>query len=103
VDSSGKFPNGKSFNGPAEMKTLLIDNMPDFARCVTEKMLTYALGRGVESFDRLTVQDLLRQTTDHEYKMQSLILGIVHSAPFQQRRGENKLTLAKPTQEVAKK
>jgi Protein of unknown function (DUF1592)/Protein of unknown function (DUF1588)/Protein of unknown function (DUF1587)/Protein of unknown function (DUF1585)/Protein of unknown function (DUF1595) len=103
VDSSGKFPNGKEFKGPAEMKTLLKDNMPEFTRCLTEKMLTYALGRGVESFDRLTVQALVRQTAQHDYKLQSLILGIVHSAPFQQRRGEPKPTAAKPTQEVAQK
>jgi len=103
VDASGKFPNGKSFDGPAEMKGMLKDNMPEFTKCVAEKMLTYALGRGVESFDRLTVQDLVRQTTQHDYKMQSLILGIVHSAPFEQRRGEAKPTVAKPTQEVAHK
>jgi hypothetical protein len=57
----------------------------------------------VESFDRLTVQDLVRQTAAHDYKMQSLIIGIVHSVPFQQRRGEAKPTVAKPTQEVAHK
>jgi hypothetical protein len=103
VDASGTFPSGKTFTGPAEMKSLLRDNMPEFTRCVTEKMLTYALGRGVESFDRLTVNDLVRQTAAHDYKMQSLILGIVHSAPFQQRRGEPKLTAIKPTQEAASK
>jgi hypothetical protein len=103
VDASGAFPNGKTFTTPAEMKSLLKDNMPEFTRCVTEKMLTYALGRGVESFDRLTVQDLVRQTAAHDYKMQSLIIGIVHSVPFQQRRGEAKPIVAKPTQEVAHK
>jgi hypothetical protein len=102
IDASGTFPNGKTFKTPAEMKSLLKDNMPEFTRCVAEKMLTYALGRGVESFDRLTVNDLVRQTTEHDYKMQSLILGIVHSAPFQQRRGEPKPTAPKPTQEVAR-
>jgi len=88
VDSSGAFPNGKTFNGPAEMKELLKDSMPDFTRCLTEKMLTYALGRGVEVYDRRTVQDLVKQTSQDEYRIQALILGIVHSAPFQQRRGE---------------
>ena len=101
VDASGKFPNGKTFSGPAEMKALLKDNMPEFTRCLAEKMLTYALGRGVEAYDRLAVQDLVRQTAAHEYKLQTLILGIVHSVPFQQRRGE--LTAPKPAQEVAHK
>jgi hypothetical protein len=88
VDASGAFPDGRAFAGPAEMKALLKQNMPEFARCLTEKMLTYSLGRGVEKFDRLAVQDLVRQTAAHEYKIQSLMLAIVHSAPFQQRRAE---------------
>ena len=62
--------------------------MPEFTRCLAEKMLTYSLGRGVEAFDRRTVQDLVRQTSEQNYRIQALILGIVHSAPFQQRRGE---------------
>jgi hypothetical protein len=104
VDASGKFPNGKEFKTPAEMKSLLKQNMPEFTRCVAEKMLTYALGRGVESFDRLTVQDLVRQTSQSDYKMQSLILGIVHSVPFRERRGEQPKPIpTKPTQEVAHK
>jgi hypothetical protein len=103
IDASGKFPDGKEFNGPAEMKTLLKQSMPEFTRCVAEKMLTYALGRGVEAFDRLTVQDLVRQTAQHDYKMQSLVVAIVHSAPFGERRGEPKPIAAKPTQEVAQR
>ena len=88
VDASGAFPNGKEFSSPASMKTLLRENMPEFTRCIAEKMLTYALGRGVESSDRRTVQDLVRETVGHEYRLQSMILAIVHSVPFQQRRGE---------------
>ena len=105
VDASGKFPDGKEFNGSAQMKSLLIGNMPEFTRCVTEKMLTYALGRGVESFDRLTVQNVVRDTAQHDYKLQSLILAIVHSAPFQQRRGEAKSAAPNPnqTKEIARK
>ena len=85
IDSSGAFPGGKTFNGPAEMKTLLHDNMPEFVRCLAEKMLTYGLGRGVESYDRPVVDDLVRQTAAGDNKFQPLILGIVHSLPFQQR------------------
>jgi hypothetical protein len=96
VDPSGAFPNGKTFSTPAEMKGLLKGNMPEFTRCLAEKLLTYSLGRGVEAYDRLSVQDLVRQTAAQDYKLQSLILGIVHSAPFQQRRGElNKTEVAK--------
>ena len=85
IDSTGAFPSGKTFNGPAEMKTLLHDNMPEFIRCLAEKMLTYGLGRGVESYDRPVVDDLVRQTSAGDNKLQPLILGIVHSMPFQQR------------------
>jgi hypothetical protein len=53
-------------------------------------MLTYALGRGVEPFDRLVVKDLVRQTAADEYRIQTLVQGIVKSIPFQQRRGERK-------------
>jgi hypothetical protein len=60
--------------------------------------LTYALGRGVEPYDRRTVQDLVRETAVHEYRFQALVMGIIHSVPFQQRRGE--VTKSK---EVAKK
>jgi hypothetical protein len=90
VDASGEFPNGKSFDGPAGMKALLKDSMPVFTRVLAEKMLTYALGRGVEPSDRIAVQELVRAASQHEYRMQSLLLGVAHSAPFQQRRGEAK-------------
>ena len=87
VDSSGAFPNGKTFNGPAEMKQLLKDNMPEFARCLAEKMLTYSLGRGVESYDRRTVQDSCGRPPRASISSRRLVQAIVHSAPFQQRRG----------------
>ncbi|MEO7192089.1 MAG: DUF1592 domain-containing protein [Vicinamibacterales bacterium] len=88
IDSSGQFPNGKSFSGPAQLKSILLESMPDFTRGVAERMLTYALGRGVEAYDRPTIRALVQATTDDGYRIQSLIRGIVHSVPFQQRRGE---------------
>ena len=88
VDPSGSFPNGKSFSSPAEMKQLLLENLPEFTTCFTEKLLTYALGRGVETYDRRTVRDLVRQAATDNYKLQGLILGIVHSAPFQMRHAD---------------
>jgi hypothetical protein len=90
VDPSGAFPNGKTFTGPAEMKAILKESMPAFARALTEKLLTYAMGRGVESYDRLTVQDLVRQLAAGDYRLQNLVEGIVQCVPFQQRRGDVK-------------
>jgi hypothetical protein len=88
IDATGTFPNGKSFSGPAEMKALLKDSMAEFTSSLAEKLLTYSLGRGVESFDRPTVRDLAQQTAADGYRLQTLVLGIVKSAPFQQRRSE---------------
>jgi hypothetical protein len=104
IDSTGAFPNGKSFAGPAEMKTLLRDNMPEFTRCLAEKMLTYSLGRGIETFDRRTVRDIVQQTAQQDYKFQAMISAVIHSVAFQQRRAETppKMT-TKASQEIASK
>lgn len=88
VDSSGTLPNGKSFTNPAEMRALLLTDLPDFTRCLTEKMLTYSLGRGLERYDRKTVENITRKLAASEYRFQTLIYEIVRSLPFQQRRGE---------------
>jgi hypothetical protein len=88
VDSSGTFPNGKSFSNPAQMRTLLQDDLPAFSRCLTEKMLTYALGRGLERYDNKTVDEINRKLTASGYGLQTLILEVARSFPFQSRRGE---------------
>jgi hypothetical protein len=98
IDSSGSFPNGKSFDGPAQMKALLHDNLPEFTRTIATKVLTYALGRGIEPFDRRTIKEIVNQTAAQDYKFQALILAVTHSPAFQQRRGE---VIA--TQELASK
>jgi hypothetical protein len=69
------------------MKALLRENMPEFTRGLAEKMLTYALGRGVEPYDTATLRDLVRQTAAQEYRFQALVGAIVRSVPFQRRRG----------------
>ncbi len=88
IDAGGTFPNGKSFVTPAEMRTLLKSELPDFARCLTQKMLTYSLGRAVERYDRRTVNDIQRKLAASDYRFQTLIYEIVQSLPFQSRRGE---------------
>jgi len=89
IDASGTLPNGKSFSGPAELRILLKADLPDFARCLTEKMLTYSLGRGLEKYDNITVEVIVRKLAASDYRFQTLVQEIVHSLPFQSRRGED--------------
>ena len=88
VDSSGTLPNGKSFNTPAEMRAVLISQLPDFAHCVIEKMLTYSLGRGLQPYDRPAVNEISRKLEAQGYPFQTLVFEVVNSLPFQSRRGE---------------
>ncbi len=88
VDVSGAFPNGKAFTTPAEMKALLLGNLPDFARCLAEKLLTYSLGRGRRNIRRPTVREIVRQTAQSDYRFQAMIRAIVHSPAFLERRAE---------------
>ena len=88
VDSSGTLPNGKSFSTPGELRTLLKDELLEFSRCLTEKMMTYALGRGLERYDRRTVNEITRNVAASGYRFQDLVYEIVRSLPFQMRRGE---------------
>ena len=88
VDSSGTLPGGKTFVTPAELRKLLTDDLPDFTRCLTEKMMTYALGRGLQPYDRRTLDAIDRKLAATGYHFQDMIYEIVRSAPFQQRRGE---------------
>ena len=88
VDSSGVLPSGESFESPKELSRILQQQLPVFARNVTEKMLTYALGRGLEPFDRVTVNQLMTGLEKDDYRFQTLVHEVVQSLPFLERRGE---------------
>jgi hypothetical protein len=88
IDSSGTLPSGKRFTTPAEMKEILRSNPEAFAQCLSEKMLTYALGRGLERYDRPAVKKIVAQLAANDYRFDELISGVVESLPFQMRRGE---------------
>ncbi len=88
IDSSGVLPDGRAFNGAAELKQTLKAQSGLFVNNLTEKMLTYALGRGVERFDRPTVQAIVKDLSANDYRFSSLVLGIVNSKPFQMRSGQ---------------
>ncbi|MEO7143777.1 MAG: DUF1588 domain-containing protein, partial [Bryobacteraceae bacterium] len=93
IDASGTLPNGKTFTGPAELKKLLMNDKDAFAHCITEKMLTYALGRGLESYDKPAVNSITEQLAAGNYRFSRLVTGIVTSIPFQMRRGEAPKTI----------
>ena len=86
VDSAGELPGGQKFAGAAELKKLLLDRKDEFTRTLTEKMLAYALGRGIENGDWLSVQNISKAVAQDGYKAQRLILEIVRSYPFNYRR-----------------
>lgn len=88
VDASGELPSGEKFNGPVELIQLLKGRKRQFARSLTEKLLTYALGRGLQYYDRCAVDEILMQLNRNEYRFSELVLGIVASKPFQKRRGD---------------
>jgi mono/diheme cytochrome c family protein len=90
IDASGKLPDGTEFQGPAGLTQLLLTKYrDDFVRTATEKMLTYALGRGVEYYDYPTVRSIDREAARDNYRISALILAIVKSTPFQMRRGSD--------------
>jgi hypothetical protein len=83
VDASAKLPDGTTFNGPTELRKVLLQHSDEFLTTVTEKLLTYALGRGLESNDAPAVRQIKREAARANYRFASLIQGIVTSTPFQ--------------------
>jgi hypothetical protein len=88
IDTGGTLPGGKTFSTPAEMRAILSQDLPQFSRTLIEKMMTYALGRGIRDYDRRTVESIQQTLTADGDKFQTLIQQIVESLPFQSRRGE---------------
>ncbi len=89
IDASATMPSGEAFEGPAGLRRVLLSRGEDFAAAVTEKLLAYALGRGLEYTDRPAVRRILREAKDDDYRWSSIVLGIVESTPFQWRRSRS--------------
>lgn len=91
IDTSGTLVTGEKFDGIRELKSIIKDqHRLDFYRCLTEKLLTYALGRGLEYYDEHTVDEIVGQLDREQGKFSALLMGIIQSAPFQkQRRAES--------------
>ncbi len=88
VDASGQMVTGEKFNGPVELKQILLARKPEFIRNLTEKMLSYALGRGLEYYDIPVVREIAQAVAKDDYRSVTLITGIVQSYPFHYRRNQ---------------
>lgn len=87
IDSTGQFPDGTAFSGIKDLKEILKNRKQQFARCITEKMLIYALGRGLEYYDKPSVDRIVASLEANDYRSSVLITEIVNSDPFLLRRG----------------
>jgi len=96
VDSSALLPDGTQFQGPVGLRTFLVGKRRHFVQAMTEKLMTYALGRALEYYDRPTVRTIVREAASSDYRLSAIIAGIVNSPAFQMRR-----TMADPTPLVA--
>lgn len=86
VDNSATLPDGKKFSGATQLKAVLLSNKKEFAYSFAEKMMTFALGRGIDEKDKCFVDDIVKKAAASEYKISSVIQGIVASEPFKKRK-----------------
>jgi hypothetical protein len=94
VDASGALPDGRTFQTPADLKAILVADRAAFVQGLSEKLLMYALGRGLERYDRPTVAGIVAKLPSQDYKFSELVLGIVNSLPFQNRRARETSQIA---------
>jgi hypothetical protein len=92
VDATGTLPDGRNFKTPAQLRALLKQDSAAFTRELTEKLLTYALGRGLERYDRPTVSGIIRQLAAPDYRFSQLVSAVVTSAPFAEKRGQTQFS-----------
>ncbi len=88
IDPAGTLPNGESFKTPAELRAILKKKEAEFRRCLSEKILTYALGRGLEYYDKCAVDDITAAVARNGNRFTVLILEVAKSDPFQKRRAK---------------
>ncbi len=89
IDTSGVLPDGAAFDGLPDLRGVLDGRRDEFVTTVTEKLLTYALGRGIEHYDRPAIRAIVREAAQDDYRWSSIIAGIARSLPFQMRRSES--------------
>ena len=90
IDASAEFPDGTTFDGPNELRELLLSHADDFLLTAIDRLMTYALGRGLEATDMPAVRQIKRDAADDGYRFESLVLGVVESTPFQMRMAQDR-------------
>jgi hypothetical protein len=85
VDASGVLPDGTAFRGPAEFRRALLSRQREFVGTLTEKLLTYALGRGLEPYDMPAVRAIVRRSAQDDYRWSAIVAAIADSVPFRMR------------------
>lgn len=88
IDAAGELPGGHRFSGPRDLKAIVAARTSNVSRNLTEKLLAYALGRKLEGYDEIVVDDMMEEIAADGYRMRSLIYGVVTSYPFTHRRIE---------------
>ncbi|MEE9161692.1 MAG: DUF1585 domain-containing protein, partial [Candidatus Neomarinimicrobiota bacterium] len=89
IDASGVLTDGSRFQGPAELRQVLLSRPELIVNAVSEKLLMYALGRTLDYYDGPAVRRIVREAASSQYRWSSLILGIAKSTPFQMRRSRS--------------
>jgi hypothetical protein len=91
IDASGELPDGTAFRGLAELRQVLLQKRrEEFVSTVTDRLLTYALGRGLEYYDAPVVRSIVSKAAPGGYRLSSLLLGVAKSMPFQMRKAEER-------------
>jgi len=88
VDPAGQLADGTQVDGPIALRNALMKRPEMFVRTLTEKLLTYGLGRGIEYLDRPLVRTIAADAARENYRFSSIVLGIVNSAPFQMKKAQ---------------
>lgn len=88
IDASGSLPDGSKFAGVAGLQQALLSHPESFVTTLSEKLLTYGLGRGVGFYDAPAVRKIVRESQAKDFRFSSVILGVVNSTPFQMRRSQ---------------
>jgi hypothetical protein len=96
IDASGQLLDGSKINGPVGLRRALLKNPEIFVGAMTEKLMTYALGRGLDAVDMPAVRKIVRDASQDDYRFSSLISGVIHSTPFQMKKTEPRKSEPRP-------